>query len=223
MHSVDHPRPSRQRGPHNDASMLDGDSAHGNPGEPAGDEWAVDTDTDVVDQGAEDELEDAVADPIPVGEDEIDAFEAGAEPDSVTSGPPVKVAESDEDEYEGEADEDEGGDEEDQEEEEEFEEEEDAEEESATGVAAEATVLDTELDRAMDRTSTDPANPTSHPLAARETTPPVEGYDALTIPQVLAKVEGFEVGQLNAVIEYERAHRNRKTLVSKLTRLTSEA
>jgi hypothetical protein len=36
----------RQRSPRTDPDLNDGDSAHGNPGEPAGDRNAVDTDTD---------------------------------------------------------------------------------------------------------------------------------------------------------------------------------
>lgn len=222
MHSVDHPHPSRQRGPHNDASMLDGDSAHGNPGEPAGDEWAVDTDTDVVDQAAEDELDDAVADPTPETDDEVDEFEAGAEPDVASAGPTVN--EEEEEEVEDEADEepegeaDVGGadvDEEDEEEEDDGEAEPDA--------SADGSILEEELDRQMDRSSTDPADPAHHPPPSHVSAPPIDGYDSLTIPQVMERADGMDVGQLNAVLEYEQANRNRKTLVAKLTRLTRDA
>lgn len=196
MHTVDHPRPSRQRGPHNDPSMLDGDSAHGNPGEPAGDEWAVDTDTDVVDQGADDALDDAVADPMPETEDEIDEFEAGAATELRPPLPPAVEQETDEEKVEsGEVGE-------------ELEDESTAE---PTRVA-EISPLELEVERQLDPTPD---------VTSVASFPPIDGYDALTVPQVLESAEGMEVRQLNAILEYERANRNRKTLVAKLTRLTA--
>jgi hypothetical protein len=205
MHSVDQPRPSRQRGPHNDPTLLDGDSAHGSPDIEAGDEWAVDTDTDVVDQPAADVLDAAVADPAPETEDEIDAFEAGAEPDAVTASPPAGERVN-EDEQDDEIDE------------------EDLAAEGIEGAgeaeglgeptAAEGSDLEAEIDRQLDATP-DPA--------PAQVAPPIDGYDALTVPEVLARAKDLEVGQLNAVLEYERANRNRKTLVAKLARRTTEA
>lgn len=219
MHSVDHPPPSRQRGPHNDPSMLDGDSAHGNPGDVTGDEWAVDTDTDVVDQAAEDELDDAVADPAPEADEEADGVDTGDVSDEVTTGP--RSFEEVEDEaavadepVEGEDDVDEADEEA---------ADADDDEELVTDPDAAATTLEEELDRQMDRTSTDPEDPAHHPPPAHLAAPPVDGYDALTVSQVLERADGLDVGQLNAVLEYERANRNRKTLVAKLTKLIRTA
>lgn len=200
MHTVDHPRPSRQRGPHNDASMLDGDSAHGNPGEPAGDEWAVDTDTDVVDQGAEDELDDAVADPVPETEDEVDEFEAGAEPEGTRIVPPVAERELDEEVQGADGEEYEAV----------------VAQEAAVAALEDPPELPLRADNALEAELERPTAPNPALL-----TPPIDGYDALTIPQVLAQAKGLDVGQLNAVLEYERANRNRKTLVAKLTRMTT--
>jgi hypothetical protein len=89
MHSVEHPHPSRQRGPHNDPHLLDGDSAHGTSDVEAGDEWAVDTDTDVLDDAAADPLEEAVADPLPETEEDLEAFTAGVDRDTPADEPPV--------------------------------------------------------------------------------------------------------------------------------------
>lgn len=218
MHSVDHPHPSRQRGPHNDPSMLDGDSAHGNPGDLAGDEWAVDTDTDVVDQAAEDELDDAVADPTP-DYDEADESDGVGEAEAITTGP--KAFE----EIEGEVVEDLASEPEDEAAVDDAEDasDDDVEETDEPESAADASMLEEELDRQMDRTSTDPANPAHHPPPSHVAAPPIDGYDALTVPQVLEQANGLDAGQLNAVLEYEQANRNRKTLVAKLTRLTRDA
>lgn len=215
MHSVDHPHPSRQRGPHNDPSMLDGDSAHGNPGDVAGDEWAVDTDTDVVDQAGEDELDDAVAEPTRDYDDEGAEDESATVSDEVTTGP--RAFEEVDDTAVEEAIEDEAVDETD-----EAAADEDAEEELAADpdAVAAATTLEEELDRQMDRTSTDPEDPAHHPPPSHLAAPPIDGYDALTVPQVIERADGLDAGQLNAVLEYEQANRNRKTLVAKLTKLT---
>jgi len=200
--------------------MLDGDSAHGNPGEPAGDEWAVDTDTDVVDQAADDELDDAVAEKAPETDEEVDEFEAGAEPDAVTTGPKrfedlvegeVEEIAEDEPAIEGDIDEadEEAADEDD--------------EEEVVDPDANTSVLEEELDRQMDRTSTDAENPAHRPPPTHTPAQPIDGYDALTIPQVMEQAAGLDVGQLNVVLEYEQANRNRKTLVAKLTKLIRSA
>jgi hypothetical protein len=196
--------------------MLDGDSAHGNPGDVAGDEWAVDTDTDVVDQGAEDELDDAVADPARDYDDEADEYESAAVSDEVTTGPRAFEEVEDTAEVE-EAIEDEVDDADDVAADEE-------EEEPATDpdAAAAATTLEEELDRQMDRTSTDPEDPAHHPPPSHLAAPPIDGYDALTVPQVIERADGLDAGQLNAVLEYEQANRNRKTLVARLTKLTRD-
>lgn len=218
MHSVDHPHPTRQRGPHNDPSMLDGDSAHGNPGELAGDEWAVDTDTDV-DAGSEDELDDAVAEKAPEIDEEADEFEAEYELDTISTGPKAF-----EDIVEGEeAAEDEPTIEEDVDEADEEAAEEDDNEELVTEPGANATSLEEELDRQMDLTSTDAENPAHRPPPTHQPASPIDGYDSLTIPQVMEQSTGLDVGQLNVVLEYEQANRNRKTLVAKLTKLIRSA
>ena len=52
---------------------------------------------------------------------------------------------------------------------------------------------------------------------------PVVGYGRLTIPEVMERVNGMSADQLERVIAYEAAHRNRKTLLTKLRKLTERA
>jgi hypothetical protein len=125
---LDTPDPQRQRSARNDHSdMRDGDSAHGNPYEPAGDEAALDSDTDTADTTARDEAMEVLSD---------------AERDTAT--PPV-----------------------------------------------------TEPGPEM----------------------PIAEYEKLTIPEVLEQVNGLSKDELSEVAAYERAHRNRKTLLAKLDRM----
>jgi len=52
-----------------------------------------------------------------------------------------------------------------------------------------------------------------------ETNLPVSGYAGLTIPEVMERVKGLSGNELDRVIGFERGHRNRKTLLAKLSRL----
>ncbi|MCI0705340.1 MAG: hypothetical protein L0241_30135 [Planctomycetia bacterium] len=127
------PHPQPQRSARNDTDMRDGDSAHGNPYEPAGDEQNVDSDTDISDTMTRDEAL----------EDMTDAL----------------------------------------------------------------TELESE------------ATPAAAPAFEPGLEVPIAEYDELTIPDVLEKANGLSKDELSRVAEYERAHRNRKTLLAKLERL----
>lgn len=122
----------RQRSPRNDPTLLDGDSAHGNPGEPAGDERAVDSDTDIGSLSTADES----------GLDEFEAPVDRGEPEGERSG--VVVA-----------------------------------------------------DRG----------------------PPIRGYQRLTVPEVVRRATKLGPAELAELLNFERSHRNRKTLIARLSRL----
>lgn len=122
----------RQRSPRNDPTLLDGDSAHGNLGDPAGDERAVDSDTDTGSLAGTTELE--------------------------------------QDEFEPEA-----------------------------GPAR-----------------TDPGRGRA---AAADRDPPIRGYQRLTVPEVVRRATKLDPSRLAEVLEFERTHRNRRTLVARLSRL----
>lgn len=212
MHSVDHTPPPRQRGPHNDPTLLDGDSAHGSPDVLAGDEWAVDTDTDVVDAAPDDPLEEAVDEHTPDAEAERN--EEDSQDGIVTTGT-GDVEDEDEpaveetDETDLGADDDRGG--------------EDAAyreidaEGDARGPEPDETTLEVELNRRAQR---EPSAPAKRPPQGFVGHLPTEDYLSLTVPQVLEQVAGMDAAQLAAVLEFERANKNRKTLVAKLERMT---
>ena len=48
---------------------------------------------------------------------------------------------------------------------------------------------------------------------------PIAGYDTLAASQVVARLEGLDADELEAVREYEAAHRNRKTVLGKVAQL----
>jgi hypothetical protein len=67
------------------------------------------------------------------------------------------------------------------------------------------------------------AGPTTDEVAAlgegeRPGDLPIEGYEGLTIPQIVAKLDALARDEVLAVREYEAAHRKRKTLLDKLDR-----
>jgi hypothetical protein len=214
MHSVDHPPPTRQRGPHNDPSMLDGDSGHGNPGDVAGDEWAVDTDTDVVDAAPADELEEVIDGHTP--DAEAEAVEEDAE------GVVTTIADDDNEDEDEDEDEEADADTEDDPEGVDEDAAADAEidgEGDARGPEPDETTLEVELNRMAHR---EPAEVAKPPRAARGAvvgTPPTDDYLSLTVPQVLERAVGMSAAQLAAVLDFEQANKNRKTLVARLTRL----
>jgi hypothetical protein len=49
---------------------------------------------------------------------------------------------------------------------------------------------------------------------------PIPGYDALSASQVVERLAGLGAGELEAVRDYETAHRNRRTILGKITQLT---
>lgn len=218
MHFVDHPPPTRQRGPHNDPSLLDGDSAHGTSDVVAGDEWAVDTDTDVVDEAPADPLEEVVDEHTPDAEaerneeesDEGDVFDtvddAEADEDDADDGEGELVADewtaADEGEL-ADADIDAEGD--------------------AREPEPDETTLEVELNRQAHREPAQAANPARATRGEPVVPPPLEGYERLTIPQVLERMAGMDAVQVAAVLEFERANKNRKTLVTKLSKMVNGA
>lgn len=54
---------------------------------------------------------------------------------------------------------------------------------------------------------------------ASEPNSPIADFGDLTIPEVMERVEGLSADELDRVIAFERAHRNRKTLLAKLRRM----
>lgn len=61
-----------------------------------------------------------------------------------------------------------------------------------------------------------PAAPTSGPEAA---TLAIPDYDSLSASQVLPRLNGLSIDDLEAVRAYEAAHRGRKTIVNRITQL----
>lgn len=49
---------------------------------------------------------------------------------------------------------------------------------------------------------------------------PIPGYDALSASQVVERLAGLGADELAAVREYEAAHRNRRTILGKISQLT---
>jgi hypothetical protein len=63
-----------------------------------------------------------------------------------------------------------------------------------------------------------PSVPTSGPEAAALAIP---DYDSLSASQVLPRLQGLSAGELEAVRDYEAAHRGRKTILNRVTQLQS--
>ena len=51
---------------------------------------------------------------------------------------------------------------------------------------------------------------------------PIPGYDALSASQVVERLAGLGAEELSAVRDYERAHRNRRTILGKIDQLTAK-
>ncbi len=150
-----HTHAPRQRSARNDPAMRDGDSAHGSPYEAAGDEEALDSDTDVGDTGEVAEGLRLVGDrnTSTVDPDALDRLADGH------AGPEAEA---------------------------EYEEQEETE-------------------------------------AADDAGLPVADYESLTVAAVIAQADGLAAADLQRVLDYEQAHRNRKPLVAKLTKMTGNA
>ena len=84
---------------------------------------------------------------------------------------------------------------------------------------------DTAADTATDDTAAapvegavDPVAPTSEAVPA-EADLPVQDYDALAASQVVPRLATLSVEELDAVRRYERAHRNRQTILNRVAQL----
>jgi hypothetical protein len=51
----------------------------------------------------------------------------------------------------------------------------------------------------------------------------IPGYDSLSAPQVVRRLDGLVGGELDAVRRYEEAHRGRRTILSKIAQLQAES
>ncbi|MCB9621285.1 MAG: hypothetical protein H6724_17725 [Sandaracinus sp.] len=58
-----------------------------------------------------------------------------------------------------------------------------------------------------------PAKKASKPKVAKAAKSPLAGYDALTAKEVLAKLADADTATAAAIVAYEKAHKNRKTIV----------
>lgn len=59
--------------------------------------------------------------------------------------------------------------------------------------------------------------------AAADANLPIAGYEGLTVAAVAEQAAGLAADDLRRVLDYELAHRHRKTLVAKLTKMTGDA
>jgi hypothetical protein len=50
----------------------------------------------------------------------------------------------------------------------------------------------------------------------------IPGYDSLSAPQVVKRLDGLVDGELDAVRQYEEAHRGRRTILSKIAQLQAD-
>jgi hypothetical protein len=50
----------------------------------------------------------------------------------------------------------------------------------------------------------------------------IPGYDSLSAPQVVKRLDGLVDGELEAVRRYEEAHRGRRTILSKIAQLQAD-
>ena len=55
----------------------------------------------------------------------------------------------------------------------------------------------------------------------RRPTLAIPEYDQLSASQVVERLDGLTAGELDAVRDYELAHRGRNTILGKITQLTS--
>lgn len=158
---IDRPSPPpRQRSARNDPAMRDGDSAHGSPYESAGDEMALDSDTDIGDADRRDEsITEVMIDNVLAGETgqqtlsvDPDALDRMADPHA---GPDIE-AEIDEEEYAQEA-------------------------------------ADADL--------------------------PIPDYADLNVGEIADRAKPMSASDVETLLVYEKAHRNRITLVNALEKL----
>lgn len=193
----------RQRSPRTDPSMRDGDSGHGNPYENATDEPT--TDNDVGDE-VDDEIAYSGSSGGAVGGTPAGLRSAGG---TLPEGSGMTASEARGDSTIGDT----TG-------------EKMATDEAvsaaeaapirdfpadadATAAVAESGAEAARTDKADERTGPDDGGP------------PLTDFDRLTIPQVMEKAGGLSPEELRRLRDHEAAHRNRKTLLTKLDRLLS--
>lgn len=167
--------PHRQRSARTDPAMRDGDSGHGNPGESAGDLFAVDSDTDV---GDTEEFE-RVTDEEP----EL----SGVNKEAMREFRELQDEVADNDRYSDDA-------------------------------AVDATILSQEREAIGDRKEDGDGVTQPTTEEASEAGLPLTDYDGLTVKDILERVRDMGPTDVSAVLEYEKANRNRKTLVTGLER-----
>lgn len=209
---VDHDRPvPRQHGPRNDPTMRDGDSAMGNvyesdPAEPGTDNDTGDADDEPVAAGFDGGASDGTPAELRADMDtDGDDFSLGAR-----EGP------ADADLLDGDTD--------------------DVAGEDLTGrhmtAAAPDPLPHPQVDPGEDGSTIGKNEPphaarlATQPAPAEEGTVaevdlPIERYSDLTIKDIMEKAESLSPDQLRQVRDFEAAHRNRKTLMTKLDRLLS--
>ena len=66
-----------------------------------------------------------------------------------------------------------------------------------------------------------PETPTTGAAAPNASTLGIPDYDELSASQVVERLDGLQTGELDAVREYEEAHRARRTILFKIEQLTS--
>jgi ferritin-like metal-binding protein YciE len=94
---------------------------------------------------------------------------------------------------------------------------------SRTGAAEAVRAAGRQMRRAR-RGASAPATPAPEAPAADATAeaqeaPPLEGYEKLTAAQVVARLSELSPEQLRAITSYERAHRNRRTVLDRADQL----
>jgi hypothetical protein len=62
-------------------------------------------------------------------------------------------------------------------------------------------------------------DPSTSPGGATRGDAPIAGYQQLTVPEIIRQAEAMTLDQLRGVKDYEKSHRRRKTLLTKLERL----
>lgn len=66
----------------------------------------------------------------------------------------------------------------------------------------------------------------AEPAKPKSDVPPLPGYDELTLPSLRARMRGFDVATLRAVLEYEKAHAHRGDVITmferRLAKVTAE-
>ncbi len=186
--------PPRQRSARNDASMRDGDSGHGNPGDSAGDLFEVDSDTDIGDTNT--------------FEPKIDEDEqlSGSTPESLREFRELRDEVTDNNLYSQDA-------------------------------AVDATILSAEQEALGDTKEDDGGVVQPTELSATEaeesaavvpkaepnpsSAEPMGNYASMTVKAITERAREMSPAEVMRVLDFEKANRNRKSLVTQLERIAS--